>query len=128
MNAWVWLGVALLGGVGANARFLVHLLVSGRTGVEFPFGTLLVNASGSLLLGLLAGLALSGNALVLAGTATLGSYTTFSTWMLDTHRLAERRRGAVGDRRRTAAALNVLVSLALGLGAVALGRAIGTGL
>lgn len=115
MSAWTWLGVALLGGVGANARFLVHSLVAARTASDFPLGTLVVNASGSLLLGVLAGVSLSGDALVLAGTATLGSYTTFSTWMLETHFLAAKG-------RRGAALLNVLVSLALGLGALALGR------
>jgi CrcB protein len=118
VSAWSWLGVALLGGVGANARFLVHTFVFERAGGELPLATLVVNASGSLLLGLLAGVALSGDALVLAGTATLGSYTTFSTWMLETELLAARG-------RRTAAVLNVLLSLALGIGAVALGRAIG---
>ena len=41
------------------------------------------------MLGLFAGLALHGDALLLAGTALLGSYTTFSTWMFETHRLAE---------------------------------------
>lgn len=115
MSAWTWLGVALVGGVGANARFLVHSLVAARTGTGFQFGTLVVNVSGSLLLGLLTGLALSGDALVLAGTATLGSYTTFSTWMLESWRLGE-------EGRRGAAVVNVAVSLALGLGAVALGR------
>ncbi len=118
MSAWTWLGVALLGGVGANARFLIDGLTSARTGGELPFGTLLVNASGSLLLGLLDGFALSGNALVLAGTATLGSYTTFSTWMLETHRLAE-------DAKLRAALGNILVSLAIGIAAAALGRTIG---
>lgn len=118
MSAWTWLGVALLGGVGANARFFVDGLTSARTGGGLPFGTLLVNASGSLLLGLLDGLALSGDALVLAGTATLGSYTTFSTWMLETHRLAE-------DSKASAALANVLVSLLVGVGAAALGRTIG---
>jgi fluoride exporter len=118
VSAWTWLGVALLGGVGANTRFLVHTLVLQRTGERLPLATLAVNASGSLLLGLLAGVALSGDALVLAGTATLGSYTTFSTWMLETELLS-------AGGRRTAAALNVLLSLALGVGAVALGRAIG---
>ncbi len=117
MSAWSWLGVALLGGVGANARFLVHTVVAARTGGAFPFGTLVVNASGSFLLGLLAGLSLSGSALVLAGTATLGSYTTFSTWMLETWRLGD------GGRRGLALA-NVLVSVGLGLGAVAVGRLI----
>jgi fluoride exporter len=119
VSAWAWFGVAVLGGVGANARFLVHTIVSARVASGFPFPTLVVNASGSLLLGLLAGVALSGDALVLAGTATLGSYTTFSTWMLETELLA-------GNGRRWAALLNVLVSLALGLGAVALGRVVGS--
>lgn len=120
MSVWVWLGVALLGGVGANVRFLVHTVVSARVGSAFPLATLVVNASGSLLLGLLAGVELSGNALVLAGAATLGSYTTFSTWMLETTRLA-------GRGRRAAPLLNVLLSVALGVGAVALGRAVGGG-
>lgn len=117
MSVWTWLGVAVLGGVGANARFLVHRLVSARAGSKLPLGTLVVNASGSLLLGVLAGVSLSGNALVLAGTATLGSYTTFSTWMLETHLLA-------ANGRRWAALLNVVVSLAIGIAAVALGRVV----
>ena len=71
-----------------------------------------------LLLGLVAGLALSGEALVLTGTATLGSYTTFSTWMLETQRLGE-------SGRVRAAALNVVASIALGVAAVALGRTVG---
>jgi CrcB protein len=111
--------VAVLGGVGANARFLVHTVVLTRAGSDLPLATLAVNASGSLLLGLLAGVSLSGDALVLTGTATLGSYTTFSTWMLDTHLLST-------NGRRWTALLNVLVSLALGVGAVALGRVIGS--
>ena len=81
-------------------------------------GTLAVNLSGTFVLGLLAGVALTGNAMLLAGSATIGSYTTFSTWMLETHSLAE-------DRRRTAAIANVLVSVVVGLGAVALGRVLG---
>jgi CrcB protein len=63
-------------------------------------------------------LALEGNALLLAGTATLGSYTTFSTWMLETHRLAE-------DGELPLAAVNISMSLAIGVGAAALGRLIG---
>jgi CrcB protein len=117
VSAWAWLGVALLGGAAAIARFLVHTLVFERAGAELPLATLAVNASGSLLLGLLAGVALSGDALVLAGTATLGSYTTFSTWMLETELLA-------ANGRRAAAVLNVILSVALGIGAVALGRVI----
>ena len=120
MSAWVWGGVALLGGAGALARFALDGAVGSRTGRAsgFPLGTLAVNVSGALLLGLLSGAALAGDALVLAGAATLGSYTTFSTWMLESQRLAE-------DADARGAALNVLLSLAVGLAAAALGHTIG---
>ncbi len=114
----MWASVPLLGGAGAVARVLVGSIAALRVGGRFPFGTLLVNATGSLLLGLLAGLAVSGNLLVLAGGATLGSYTTFSTWMLETHRLAE-------DAERLIAAANVILSLGIGIGAAAIGHLIG---
>jgi fluoride exporter len=117
----VWAAVAGVGGCGAVARFLVDAIVSQRVGGGFPLGTLLINLSGAFVLGLLAGVALTGDALLLAGTATIGSYTTFSTWMLETHRLAED-----GDGR--AAFVNVVFSLIAGVAAAALGRAIGAGL
>jgi CrcB protein len=104
--------------VGSIARFLLDRAVSTRGSTSFPLGTLAVNASGALLLGLLTGLALSGEGLVLAGSAMLGSYTTFSTWMLETHRLGE-------DGQFVAGAVNVFVSIVLGLVAALLGRAIG---
>jgi fluoride exporter len=121
MSWAVWVGVALLGGVGATSRFLVDGAISSRAGRTFPLGTLVINLSGALALGLLDGLAVSGTALVLLGTATLGSYTTFSTWMLETQRLVE-------DGALRLALLNVTLSLAAGVGAAALGRAIGLGL
>jgi CrcB protein len=114
----VWPVVAAVGGCGAIARFLVDGLISERAGRSLPLGTLAVNASGALVLGLLTGLAVSGNLLIIVGTATIGSYTTFSTWVFETHRLAEegKLRGAVA---------NVVLSLTVGVGAAALGRAIG---
>jgi CrcB protein len=118
MSFWIWTGVALLGGSSAVARFAVDASVASRAGRSFPFGTLAVNASASFLLGVVVGLALTGDALLLAGAATLGSYSTFSTWMLETHRLSEA--GKTG-----AAIANVLVSLAVGLAAAVLGRLIG---
>jgi fluoride exporter len=118
VSTWTWIAVALLGGAAACARFFVVSLVSRLAGGNLPLGVLAVNVSGSLLLGLLVGLAVGGELLALAGTATLGSYTTFSTWMFETQRLAQ------GSRRRAALA-NVVVSLLLGLTAVALGRTIG---
>lgn len=118
MSAWVWLGVAALGGIGATARFVLDGAIAQRMRGDFPAGTFAINISGSLLLGLLSGLALSGVALVLLGTATLGSYTTFSTWMLESHRLGE-------DADIRGAGLNIAASLAVGIGAAALGHAIG---
>ncbi len=118
MSAWAWVGVVLLGGAGATGRFLLDAAIAARMPGHFPFGTLAVNASGSLALGLLTGLAVRGDALVLAGSATIGSYTTFSTWMLETHRLGE-------DAQSRQAAANIVVSLAVGIGAALLGRAIG---
>jgi len=114
----VWIAVGLLGGIGALGRFFVDGVVAARTRHEFPLGTLVVNLSGAMLLGLLVGLAFTGNRLLLAGTATLGSYTTFSTWMLETQRLVE-------DGEAALAGANVLISLVVGVGAAALGRFIG---
>ncbi len=121
MSVWVWIGVAALGALGAAARFLLDALAAGRGRSGFPVGTFAINASGALALGLLSGLALRGDALVLAGTAALGSYTTFSTWMLETHLLAEEGAFAM-------AALNAGAVLVVGVGAAALGRAIGVSL
>jgi CrcB protein len=116
----LWLGVALLGGLGAVARVVLDAVVSASTGGRLPFGTLAVNLSGAVVLGLLAGLALRGDAYLLAGTAVIGSYTTFSTWMFESHRLAE-------DDRVWLGLVNLLASLALGIGAAELGRLIGGG-
>ncbi len=119
MSIWTWAGVAGVGGVGAVARFLIDAAIGHRAGRDFPLGTLVVNLSGAFVLGLITGSALSGGALLLAGTATVGSYTTFSTWMLESQRLAED-----GDSR--AAAVNIVISLVVGVGAAALGRMIAT--
>jgi fluoride exporter len=92
--------------------------VSAAAGHDFPFGTMAVNVSGAVILGLLTGLTLSDHEALLAGTAAAGSYTTFSTWMLETQRLAEER-----QHRKVVA--NVVVSLVLGVAAAAVGRLIG---
>jgi fluoride exporter len=118
MIVLVWAGVVVLGGVGAVLRFLVDGTVSARTGRSFPYGTLVVNLSGAFVLGLLAGLALDRDAALLAGTATVGAYTTFSTWMFETQRLGE-------DRQVRYLLANLVVSLVAGLAAAALGRWVG---
>jgi CrcB protein len=118
MTVAVWAGVVAIGGVGAVLRFLVDRAVSARVGGSFPVGTLVVNLSGALLLGFLSGLALSPHVALLVGTAFVGSYTTFSTWMLETQRLGE-------ERQVRPAIANIVVSLVLGVAAAALGMSIG---
>ena len=118
MRALVWVAAGLLGGLGAILRFALDAAVASRAGRDFPYGTFVVNITGSVLLGLVVGTALTGDAATLIGGATIGSYTTFSTWMIESHRLAEE-----GELRRAFA--NVAVSLAAGLAAAALGRMLG---
>jgi CrcB protein len=116
----LWIGVLLAGGIGSVLRFVVDGSVGRRVAGSLlvgtlPFGTLTVNISGAAVLGLVSGLALSRHATLLADTALIGSYTTFSTWMLETQRLSEERQGWY-------AAANIVVSMALGLAAALLGR------
>ena len=117
MNPVVWAGVVVLGGVGAVLRFLVDGAVSARLGRSFPYGTLIVNLSGAVVLGLLTGLALGREEGLLAGTAAVGSYTTFSTWMFETQRL--------GGTAKSGTGRELAISLVAGVAAAALGRWIG---
>ena len=111
----VWVGVMLIGGIGSVTRFLVDRTVARRVALPFPYGTLTVNVSGAALLGFLGGLALSKEAALLTGTAFVGAYTTFSTWMLETQRLGE-------ERRAWAEVANIVVSVVLGIAAAFLGQ------
>ena len=110
--------IGLGGFAGAIARYLVDGAVTDRTGGAFPWGTLVINITGSFVLGLLAALTIERAILpadirgpVMIGF--LGAYTTFSTWMLESHQLSHR-----------AALANILGSLALGLAAAQLGIAV----
>ena len=118
MSVPLLLAIGLLGGAGAVARHALDVAVGARTRRPFPLGILVVNLSGAFGLGVLAGATVPGDAYRLLATGLLGSYTTFSTWMFDSHRLA-------AGGRRGAAALNIAASLALGLLAVWLGRELG---
>lgn len=117
----LWAGVAVLGGTGSVLRLLVDEVVRTRFSGPFPAGILAANVSGAFVLGVLTGLALDPDAALLLGTAFVGAYTTFSTWMLDVLDAASARRWAI-------AATNVGGSLVLGLGAAALGWALGAAL
>jgi len=118
MSAGAWVGAVLLGGAGAVLRFRLDALVQESVGSELPLGTLTVNVVGSFCLGLLTGLSVTGDALFLAGTGLLGSFTTFSTAMLETERLAEEGEGRL-------AFVNVGLSLGAGVAAAAAGWALG---
>jgi fluoride exporter len=121
VSALLVAGIGLVGGVGAVTRFLLDGAVSRAAPGRFPLGTLAVNVSGSLVLGVLAGAALAGDAERLAATGFLGAFTTFSTWTLESHRLGEDGELGLGW-------MNLLVSLVAGLAAAWLGREIGAAL
>lgn len=112
----IW--VALAGGVGALARFTLDGAVRSRMPSSFPWATLLINVTGSLLLGILTGLVVfrgdPTDLKLIVGTGFCGGYTTFSTASFETVRLIQR--GAV-----TAALSNTVGTLALTVGAGALG-------
>ena len=90
------LWVALAGGVGAVARFVLDGLVRSRLASWFPVGTVVVNVTGSFVLGLVTGLALAHvvpeEMRLVVGTGFCGGYTTFSTASFETVRLVEQRR------------------------------------
>ena len=98
--------------VGAPLRYLTDLFVQRRHDSVFPWGTLVVNAAGSLLLGAVAGASAATGGphwvLVLIGTGFCGALTTFSTFGFESWRLAES--GAILE-----AGLNVLASVGVGL-------------
>ncbi len=84
-----WIGVGVFGALGAYGRFYVGGVVTSRRPSDFPFGTFVVNLSGGFVLGLLTGLAVPGDVLLVFGTGLLGADTTFSTWMVEAQRLGE---------------------------------------
>lgn len=112
--------VAVAGAVGALARFVLDGAVKTRSATVFPAATLLINVTGSLLLGVLTGLALfhgePSAVKTIVGTGLCGGYTTFSTASFETIRLVQQRRGAL-------AAVNAVGTLGLSVlaGAAGLG-------
>jgi fluoride exporter len=118
-----WILIAVGGAAGALSRYAVDVFVTERVGTFFPFGTMLINLSGSFVLGLLFALAMERGVVspeirppLIIGF--LGAYTTFSTWMLQSWALIEQ--GAL-----ISAGLNIVGSVVLGLLAVMAGLALG---
>lgn len=121
MSPLAWVAFISAGAVGAPVRYLVDGFVGDRTEGAFPWGTLVINASGSLVLGLLTGLGLyhafPETPRLVLGTGFCGAYTTFSTFSFETVRLLEE--GARNEAFRYA-----LATLVVGAGAAGAGLAL----
>jgi CrcB protein len=121
VTAAAWIGFLAAASVGASARFLVDGWIEDRAGDDFPWGTLAVNVTGCLVLGVLTGLArshgLGGTPRTVIGTGGIGAYTTFSTFSFETVRLVEE-----GEWKYALG--NVTTSVFVGLAAAAVGIAI----
>ena len=115
MTAVDWVALTLLGGGGALLRYAVDGAIERRSRSAFPLGTLAINVSGAFALGVLTGAHAGSEVLFVFGTGLIGSFTTFSTWMFETHRRYE------GVVTRSVAAWNVALTLAAGLAAAGAG-------
>jgi CrcB protein len=109
--------IALGAALGAPARYLTDRAVQARHDSVFPWGTFIVNITGSALLGFLTALPGHAAAGTITGTAFCGAFTTYSTFGYETFRLAE-------DRAWLFAALNAAISIIAALGAAYLSLAI----
>lgn len=109
------------GACGALARFLLDSSIKSRWQSPFPWATVIINVTGSLLLGILAGLVLFHGQptawQTVVGTGFCGGYTTFSTASFETVRLVQ-------QNRRSLALLNAVGSLVLSVAAGAVGLAV----
>lgn len=107
------------GALGSGARYLVSTWMADRFGIAFPWGTLTVNVVGSFIIGVIATLAdelgsVGPNARIFLVVGVLGGFTTFSSFSLETLRLAE-------QDELTRAAGNIAANLVLAVGAAFLG-------
>lgn len=101
-----FVALSLAGALGAVCRYVFSGWIQARLHSDFPLGTLAVNVSGSLGLGVVVGLGAIESSWAIAAIGFFGGFTTFSTWMIETLGL-----GLVSPR----AALNLTLSLAGGV-------------
>ncbi|MUM17650.1 fluoride efflux transporter CrcB [Mycobacterium sp. CBMA271] len=111
--------VILAGALGAVVRFVVDSAIKQRRTSRFPWTTLLINVSGSALIGMLAGLVIFHDAspglLAILGTGFCGGYTTFSTASVESVRLIEQRRWSLALYNTFGALLASIAACAAGL-------------
>lgn len=110
--------VAAGAAVGAPTRYLLDRALQSTHGTAFPWGTFTVNVTAALLLGFVLGGPAPGVVSAALGTGFCGALSTWSTLGYETVRLAE-------ERRPSSAVLNVVMSTFAGLGAAAVGLAVG---
>jgi CrcB protein len=116
-----WVAFVVAAAVGAPLRYVVDTAVARRVAGVFPWGTWVVNTTGSFLFGVVTGLALhhglSDTAKLVIGTGFCGAYTTFSTFSYETVRLVE-------DGAYDVAVRNALGTFLAGAAAAAAGLAV----
>ena len=118
MLQYLWIGLG--GFIGANARYLIQQWAASQWGTDFPYGTLLANASGSFVIAFFLTLATGRLSISLEGRLFVavgfwGGFTTFSSFAYETFRL-------VGQNGWWAAALNFISNNMLGVAAVLLAQ------
>ena len=124
MSAGVWPLFLLALAAGAVARAVVDRLVTDAVRRDFPWGTIVINVTGSFVLGVLTGLGLyhafPSDARLVLGTGFCGAYTTFSTFSFETVRLIEtgRSRAALGNVAVSTGAALLAAAAGLALAAV----------
>ncbi|MCQ1957650.1 fluoride efflux transporter CrcB [Arthrobacter sp. zg-Y826] len=122
MTPGIFLLLALAGGFGAVARFIVDGLIRDHLKTDFQWATTIINVSGSLVLGLLTGLTIehfvSTDLSIVIGTGFLGGYTTFSTASYETVQL-------IKEGRYGASFISGIVMLVLSVAAAVIGLWVG---
>lgn len=118
--AYLLIGLGAI--VGANARYFVSVFAAGRWGAAFPYGTLIINVTGSAILGFTLGIITARfdnntTARLLFAVGFCGAYTTFSTFAFETLALSR-------ERSHLPAVTNLLASTVLALAATGAGLAL----